>query len=90
MTLDEARAFLRNDRGTLFQWGTAAAELAQAGDASFEDWLLCLSRIGYPAECGACRLYAETKRSREDETVDSFITDPVDWAAYLKREGFIA
>lgn len=90
MTLEEARAFLRNDHGTPFQWGTAAAELAQARDASFEDWLLCLSRRGYPAECGACRLYGETKRPREDDTVDSFVTDPLNWTAYLKREGFIA
>ena len=90
MTLDEARTLLKNDDGTPFQWGTGAADLATARDSSFEDWLLCLSRRGYPAECGACRLYSETKRPRKDDKIDSFVVDAADWRAYLKRERFIA
>jgi hypothetical protein len=88
VTLDEARAALRNDNGTWFDWISAAAELSTSADSSFADWLLCLSRRGYPAECGACRLYSVTKRPRKDDSIESFITDLEDWRIYLKAENF--
>jgi hypothetical protein len=90
MTLDEARAHLRDDGAAFVRWCEAAAELCHSPESSFEDWLLCLSRRGLPAETGACKLYVVTKRPRRDDTIDSFVLDARDWQAYLKSEGFIA
>ncbi len=90
MTLDEARAILRNDKGTFTDWCRAAGELSSAPDATCDDLLLCLSRRGLPSEFAVCRLYSLTKRPRADDSLGSLVLDESDWRAYLKREKFIA
>jgi hypothetical protein len=90
MTLDEARGYLRDDRAAFVRWCEASAELCHSPESCFEDWLLCLSRRGLPAETGACKLYVVTKRPRRDDSIDSFVLDDRDWREYLKNEGFIA
>jgi hypothetical protein len=90
MTLDQARAFLRDDNAPFVRWCEAAGELCSSGESSFADWLLCLTRRGLPAETGACRLHVATKRPRTDAAVDSFVLDHADWEQYLRREKFIA
>jgi len=90
MSLDEARAFLRDDKAPWVRWCEAAGELCASPDSSFEDWLLCLTRRGLPAETGACKLYVVTKRPRADDTIGSFVLDHDDWCEYLRREKFLA
>lgn len=90
MTLAEARAFLKDDDASFVRWCEAAGELCSSRESTFEDWLLCLTRRGLPAETGACRLYVVTKRPRADNTIHSVILDHDDWQQYLRREEFIA
>ena len=90
MTLDEARMFLRDDHAAFVRWCEAATAICNSPDSSFEDWLLCLSRRGLPAEVGACKLYALTKRRFRDDTTDAFITDAQDWRDYLRNENLIS
>ena len=89
MSLDEARAFLRDDNASFVRWCEAAGELCASSESSFEDWLLCLSRRGLPAETGVCRLYVATKRARTDDLINSVIVNHDDWEQYLRREKFI-
>ena len=90
MSLDEARAFLKDDKAPFVRWCEAAGQLCDSPDSSFEDWLLCLTRRGLPAETGACKLYVVTSRPRTDDTISSFVLDHDDWRGYLRRENFIA
>jgi hypothetical protein len=90
MTLDEARTFLRDDNASWVRWCEASAELCHSSESSFEDWLLCLSRRGLPAETGACKLYVVTKRQRANDSIDSFVLDAENWREYLRSEKFIA
>jgi len=89
MTVAEARTFLRDDNAAFVRWCEAAAELCHSPESSFEDWLLCLSRRGLPAETGACKLYVVTKRPRRDDTIESFVVDARDWRDYLMIEKLI-
>jgi hypothetical protein len=89
MTPNEARAFLNDDNAAFVRWCEAAGELCASLDSSFEDWLLCLTRRGLPAEMGACKLYVVTKRPRADDTINSIVLDHNDWRDYLRREKFI-
>jgi hypothetical protein len=75
---------------SVVDWCEAAFRLCCLPGAGFEDWLLCLRRQGLPAETGACKLYAITKRPRRDDTIDSLVLDHDDWREYLRHEKFLA
>jgi hypothetical protein len=88
MSLEQARAILRNDRAQFVEWCEAAFRLCSIPGANYEDWLLCLSRRGLPAETAATKLYSVTKRPL-GETIDSLILDSGDWREYLKSQKLI-
>jgi hypothetical protein len=90
MSLEEARASLKADDAPFVKWCEAAGVLCTSPDSTIEDWLLCLTRRGLPAEAGACKLYVRTKRPRQDASLESFVVDADDWRNYLKREKLIA
>src|SRR2546422_4123668 len=90
MSVEEARTILRDDHAPFIEWCEAAFRLCSLPGASFEDWLLCLSRPGLPAETAATKLYSVTKRARVDDTIAAFILDPNDWREYLKSRKPIA
>jgi hypothetical protein len=90
MSVEQARVILSNDQAPFVDWCQAAFRLCSLPGASFEDWLLCLSRRGLPAETAATKLYSVTNRPRLDDTIDSLILDSNDWREYLKSQKFVA
>ena len=86
MTIDEAKAFLQDDNAAFPQWCEATAVICESATATYEDYLICLTRRGIPAEMAACTLYTKTKRPRSDDTIHSIVLDPKDWIRYLKKE----
>jgi len=90
MTIDEARQFLRNDSAAFPRWCEASAVICESPEAKYDDYLLCLTRRGLPAEMAACALYTRTKRPREDDAISSVIVDLGNWTEYLKNQGLKA
>jgi hypothetical protein len=68
----------------------AAAIVTSSKEASYDDLLACLKIRGLPAEWAACALYSRTKRTREDEKIESFILDHDDWKKYLISHEFVS
>ncbi len=89
MTIDAARATLKDDDARFVRWCEASFALCEAVESDYEDWLLCLSRRGLPAETAAIKLYNRTKRPRLDESIESFCMDADDWREFLRAKGFI-
>ena len=88
--MDEARAFLRDDKAAFPRWCEAAAVICESPNATYGDYLMCLTRHGLPAEMAACTLYTRTKRFRSDDTIQSIVLDPEDWSRYLRKEKLMA
>ena len=80
MTFEEARKVIMYDNSEFSECCTASITLCNSEKSSYEDWLLCLTRSGIPAEVAACKLYAETERPWDTSLID---LDIESWRNYL-------
>jgi hypothetical protein len=89
MTFEEAKALIRDGCDNWSKLVEAAGTICDAPESSFDDLLACLKHRGLPQEFAAMKLYVRTKRPRENNAIDSLITDPQNWAEYLRKKGFV-
>jgi hypothetical protein len=89
MTIDEAKALVRDGCDNWPKLVEAAATICDSPESSFDDLLACLKHRGLPQEYAVMKLYLRTKRSRENSAIRSLITDSQDWTEYLRENRFI-
>jgi hypothetical protein len=89
MTIEEAKALVRDGCDNWPKLVEAAGTICDAPESTFDDLLACLKHRGLPQEFAAMKLYVRTKRPRVNKAIESLITDPQDWAEYLRENRFV-
>ena len=81
MNLKKAQSVVRDETASFTEHVEAAGTLVASSESSLEDLIECLRIGGLPCEIASTALYLRTKREHQPGT--PFISDPVDWSAYI-------